>query len=253
MSFSIAAAQIPAIKGKLSVNARAHMQVVAQAHAEGVNCLVFPELSLTGYEPTLAASMALSVNDPCFVLLAQQAKRYQMTIIVGGPVETGAKPAIGAFIIQPSGQIKIYRKLFLHEGEAAFFQPGHEHYLLALDGHRLLNAICADTTHPEHAAACRTYEASIYAAGVLITEAGYGPDTEQLQGYAKAHNVLVVMANHCADTGGFAPAGKSAIWDSRGLVSGAESLESCLVIATQHDDQWHGRCVALCTDKIPVV
>ncbi|BFM12478.1 carbon-nitrogen hydrolase family protein [Simiduia litorea] len=248
MSFSIAAAQIPAIRGKLSVNARAHMQVVAQAHGEGVNCLVFPELSLTGYEPTLAAALALNINDPCFVLLAQQAKRYQMTIIVGGPLETDAKPAIGAFIIPPNGPIKSYRKLFLHDGEAAFFQPGDAHCVVEVHGHRLLNAICADTSQPEHAAACRTHEASIYAAGVLITEAGYEPDTGQLQDYAKAHDVLVVMANHCVETGGFEPAGKSAIWDSRGLVSSAEGLEPCLVIATQHDDQWRGRRVPLLVD-----
>ena len=246
MSFTIAAAQIPAVKGNIPVNARAHMQVVVQAHRQGVNCLVFPELSLTGYEPSLASDLALKVSDPCFMLLAQQATRYEMTIIVGAPADlAGAKPAIGAFIIQPNGQIICYRKQFLHPGEEVFFEPGDAHCVTQIGEHRLLNAICSDTSHAEHAAACASYEATIYAAGVVITAAGYEKDSEQMQGYAATHQVLVVMANHNGETGGYEPAGRSAIWDSQGLVSSAQGVENCLVIATQQDATWHGRCVEL--------
>lgn len=53
--FRIAAAQIPSRRGDIDANLATHATAMAAASRHGVSVLVFPELSLTGYEPTLAA------------------------------------------------------------------------------------------------------------------------------------------------------------------------------------------------------
>jgi predicted amidohydrolase len=41
-------------------------------------------------------------------------------------------------------------------------------------------------------------------------------DSAQLRGYAVEHRMVVLMANHASPTGGWATAGRSAIWDEHG-------------------------------------
>jgi len=50
-SLKIAVAQIPSVKGDVEANTKTHLTAIAKASVEGVNYIVFPELSLTGYEP----------------------------------------------------------------------------------------------------------------------------------------------------------------------------------------------------------
>jgi len=47
-----------------------------------------------------------------------------------------------------------------------------------------------------HAQSCSLSGATIYAAGVLITENGYVADTQKLRLYAAELDMLVAMANH---------------------------------------------------------
>jgi predicted amidohydrolase len=51
--FSIAAAQSSSIPGDIEANVARHAVFVRTAARAQVNLIVFPELSLTGYEPTV--------------------------------------------------------------------------------------------------------------------------------------------------------------------------------------------------------
>jgi predicted amidohydrolase len=64
MSFTIAAAQSQSVKGDIAANVRRHAEFVRVAAALKADVIVFPELSLSGYEPTIAAEVALSPDDP---------------------------------------------------------------------------------------------------------------------------------------------------------------------------------------------
>jgi predicted amidohydrolase len=86
---------------------------------------------------------------------------------------------------------------------------------------RVALAICADTTHPEHAARAAQKGSNVYAAGVLITSHGYAPDAVLLQGYALDHKMAVLMANYSGATGDYVSAGKSAIWPEDGRLVAA--------------------------------
>lgn len=48
------AAQIASIPGEIGKNISKHLDVIRLAASKGADVLVFPELSLTGYEPGLA-------------------------------------------------------------------------------------------------------------------------------------------------------------------------------------------------------
>lgn len=133
-----------------------------------------------------------------------------MTVVVGAPVlDASSELLIGALVFSADGSVSIHTKEYLHAGEEVVFAARSGGPVLPIKDAFVGLAICADTTHPEHAARAAARGATVYAAGVLITESGYGPDTAQLTGYARAHRMAIVMANHGAATGGWEPGGRA--------------------------------------------
>lgn len=232
MTLIIGAAQSLSFAGDVSKNVSHHLDIARLAAKHGVQLLVFPELSLTGYEPLLAAECAINIADPRLEPLKRFAREAQMAIVVGAPTrgESG-QLHIGAFTFLPDGTALTYTKKHLHDSEEKFFTNGPGGSNFALAGETVSLAICADISHPEHAESAAASGATIYAAGVLISEKGYAPDAALMQRYAATHHLTVLMANHAGPTGGWLPAGKSAIWSSSGAaVATAETAET-LVLA----------------------
>ncbi|CAI3802939.1 Glutamine-dependent NAD(+) synthetase [Pseudomonas sp. MM221] len=58
----LCAVQLASLKGDLPGNLQRHLACIEQAAALGAELVVFPELSLTGYEPSLARQAALPVS-----------------------------------------------------------------------------------------------------------------------------------------------------------------------------------------------
>ncbi|HIH8968460.1 carbon-nitrogen hydrolase family protein [Serratia marcescens] len=241
---TLAAAQYPAAAANIACNLERHLEFVAQAAAQQVQLLVFPELSLSGYELANAAELALTLtlDDPRLLPLSAAAQSRQMTIIVGAPLRSGPALHIAALIFHPNGALTTYTKQHLHGAEQQYFAPGDGGSLLELHHHNIALAICADTSEPDHASAAARAGAHIYAAGVLVSEAGYAKDSAALADYARRYGMLTLMANHAAPTGGWIPAGRSAIWDNTGaLLVAAPDDASSLIIADKTSDGWHGR------------
>jgi len=244
MGIRIAAAQAPSMAGEIAANLQTHRRFIRAARAEGVQLLVFPELSLCGYELPLLRACAMSPHD--VRLDALRAAADGMTVIVGAPViDAGAaQPCIASITLAADGSTRVYRKQYLHGGEEVHAQAGaigaQAH---ALHGQRYVEAICADTTHAEHAQAAADAGASLYVAGVLISVGGYDKDAALLRGYAQAHDMGVLLANHAVDSGGYAVAGKSAFWAPGGqLIVQADGPGDCLVIA-EESQGWQGRVI----------
>jgi predicted amidohydrolase len=59
----LCAAQYCSVAGDLSANLDRHAQLMRLAAHHGVKFLLFPELSLTGYEPSLASKLALGADS----------------------------------------------------------------------------------------------------------------------------------------------------------------------------------------------
>ncbi|ROM69575.1 carbon-nitrogen hydrolase family protein [Pseudomonas brassicacearum] len=247
---AFAAAQSISIAGDVHANLLRHQRFMQAAAEQNVQLLVFPELSLTGYERGLAADLAILPQDAVLQPLRDLARELGLTAVVGMPIRLAADAPIliGALVLGADGSLGVYSKQHLHPGEEVAFAPGHGGSMLAMGQDHIALAVCADFSHPSHAAAAAGQGATLYAAGVLITEGGYVPDTTLLQGYARQHAMTVLMANHGGATGGWESAGRSAVWGPDGsLIATAPGTGELLVIARRDADGWVGHVMPVAT------
>ncbi|MBO1256253.1 carbon-nitrogen hydrolase family protein [Alteromonas sp. 5E99-2] len=244
-NLKISVAQIASIKGNVDENLSIHLKAIEKASELGVSYIVFPELSLTGYEPELAKHLAFSIDDKRLQPLIDSAVRNNINIGVGAPLMSDGLPKIGLIIVSQSGAINTYEKMHLHPGEEDYFDKGECHNVVTISSTNIANGICADANNASHVQACSDLGAEVYIAGVLITEAGYDSDTAVMAEYANQYNMLVAMANHNQPTGKWAPIGKSAIWSNEGLLACASEYQNALVVAEKMNTKWFGQVVEI--------
>ncbi len=243
--FRIAAAQVASVRGDIVGNIAAHAAAIEVAAALGVSVLIFPELSLTGYEPDLATELATAATDGRLVSLKTLARQHRMDVVVGAPLQNGtAKPNIGAILFAADGTTRTYSKMHLGTKERSDFTPGVEPLAFTVRGHAIGIAICADTSQPSHPRTYADAGSTIYAAGVFLNAEWYATDSPRLAGYAADCRMLVVMANHADSVGTYHSVGRSAVWSPGGaLLAQAAGVEKCLVVATSHRGEWRGEVV----------
>src|SRR5271169_5518697 len=154
---SLAAAQTIPKRGDVEANLAGHVRLIHAAAEGQARVLVFPELSLTGYELDLAEDLAFSESDPRLAPLIEVASSHDMTLIVGAPVRIERRLHIGAFILSPDRSVDLYTKHRLGAfpfdaspdgivppAEATVFQSGPRNPLVRFDGHTAAVAVCAD-------------------------------------------------------------------------------------------------------------
>lgn len=217
------------------------------AAAHGVSLLVFPELSLTGYEPELAAELAVSIPDSRLEPLVALARRHHIRAVVGAPLEHGgAKPALGALVISNTGINVAYHKMHLGSNETAHFERGDRPVALEVLGHKVGLAICADSKEPGHADGYARLGAGIYAASVFMNADWYETDMPALVACAERTGMLTVMANHADSIGSYASVGKSSIWSPGGAVLvQTTGTETALLMASNRHGDWSGEIALL--------
>jgi predicted amidohydrolase len=222
-SLRLAVVQPPCVALDVAANARLHAEAVWLAAARVV---VFPELSLTGYE------LAAPDVDPADVRLAPIVAACASTgsvVLAGAPVD-GANALLA---IDGGGARLAYRKLFLGGDELDRFTPGTEPAVLEVDGWRLGLAICKDTGVPEHAELTAALGIDAYVAGVLEHAVDAHVPEERAQRIAAAHGCSVAIASFAAPTGeGYGdPPGGSGIWSSDGRAVARAGADAGEVVA----------------------
>lgn len=245
-SLCLAAAQSVSIPGDVAANVAQHVRLSAAAAAAGANLVLFPELSLSGYEPERVAACALSPDDAVLQPLQAAANASGLTVVVGAPLVSGqAKPFIGAVVFAPQRRPSTYCKRYLHPGEERFAVAGTaDSFVFDLGADRIGLAICADTANPRHPRDAVAAGANLYLAGVLWSRKGYAHDAAQIAGYA-ADGIGVLLANHGGPSGGYETGGQSAFWapDGRQIVV-APAAGEALVLASRTDGVWSGRTLS---------
>ncbi|MES2818224.1 MAG: carbon-nitrogen hydrolase family protein [Pseudomonadota bacterium] len=244
----IAAAQSIAVPGDIAANVALHCRLIVAAAAAGVELLVFPELSLSGYELPLLQACVVTPQDPALAPLRALVAAHGITVVVGAPLPAdGQRPFIGAITFFPDGRTGLYRKHHLHSGEERFVVAGQADSCTHLLGQeRYALAICADIAQDCHPQAASAAGATLYLAGVLISESGYAADAARLKQHAEHFGMAVLMANHGGPSGGYRCAGRSAFWSSQGCqMIAAPGLGNGLVIASRAEETWSGEWLAL--------
>ena len=242
----VAAGQVAVGRGDVEGNLAAHLRLIKAAAAAGVHLLVFPELSLTGYELDLAALLQFDVDDARFGPFRRAAKKHRMHVVVGAPrASGGARPHLAAFVIGPDGTVP-YAKVHVHETEAPYFAAGGGAGLVVVRGVTAGLAICADTRHAGHPAEAAARGAELYVASVSKVPEEYEAHAEQMATYAARHEMATLTANYAGRTGGARSAGRSAVWGEWGdLLAEAGADGEALVVARREDGAWSAEVVEL--------
>ena len=216
----IAAAQIPAFKGDLDRNIAAHVAFIETAAKHHVNWIIFPELSLTGYEPDLARQLAIFTDDRRLEPFQPLSERHRISIAVGVPLQGIAGVEIAMLLFQPGKPKVAYSKYFLHEDELPFFKPGKQPGCVIADERKLGFAICYEISVAEHAFATIQKGAEVYVASVAKTSDGVQKARERLEQVAIDFNIPVLMCNAVGEADGMVCGGGSfAISPTGGVIA----------------------------------
>jgi predicted amidohydrolase len=243
MAGGLAVAQTIPVRGDVTTNLEQHLRLAGVARAAGAGLLIFPELSLTGYELDLAERLAFAPDDERLAPLVDAAASSSMILIAGAPVRLDGRLHIAAFIISPDGSIALYTKHHLGAfsdsaradgvvppAEATFFQAGDRNPLIRLGGATVAMAVCADTGRPAHPRAA--------------AERGAERETANLGGYAVEHSMLVAFANYGGRSGGLASAGRSGIWSPDGEpIAQLGPTGGGIALALEDRGGWRGRAI----------
>ena len=206
---SIAVAQPACVALDVAANARTHAAAVRAARTRVV---VFPELSLTGYE---LEAPPLDPADPRLEPLVEACAAKGSVALAGAPIDG---PYIAMLRVDGSGVTVAYRKQNPDASEP--FLPGPAPEVLELDGWRLGLGICRDTGLPGHAAATAALGIDAYLAGLVDRPEDDVVQAERARRIATEHGIWVAFASFAGPTGSGFPqtAGRSGIWSPDGTV-----------------------------------
>ncbi|WDY60412.1 carbon-nitrogen hydrolase family protein [Pseudomonas sp. PSKL.D1] len=228
----LCAVQLASRQGDLQGNLTRHQQCIEQAAAHGAQLVVFPELSLTGYEPTLARQLALPAGSEWLHPLQGQCDRLAITAAVGLPLATARGIQIGMLILRPGQPRQVYAKQRLHADELPFFAPGDQPLVFSQDGLQVAPAICYESMFIEHAEHAKALGAQLYLVSVAKTAKGIREGYEHYPQVARTLAMPVLMANCVGPADTFVGAGGSTAWDDQGnlLATLGEHEEGMLLL-----------------------
>jgi predicted amidohydrolase len=116
----IALTQIQPLGEEIVAIVEMHCELIKLASAFYTDWVLFPELSLTGYEHALDGELAISLDNDRFGIFQKLADRRRMKLGVGIALRQEAKVCIGAVLFSPGQPRRFYakhciqtRKLFL--------------------------------------------------------------------------------------------------------------------------------------------
>jgi len=231
----VAIAQIEAIKGNVEKNIENHLKWIKQAIKNKADMLVFPELSVTGYEPDLAEKLATSQDDVRLDEIQSLSDKNGITIGVGLPTKEENDTFVSMIIFQPHKERITYSKQYLYPPEESIFKAGKNPLVLNFETEIVSPAICYETSNKAHCEFAKRNKATIYIASVLSSINGIDTELKKLSGIAKNNNMVTLMANYVGESGGYKCAGKSSVWDATGKLIGQldSETEGILIYDTQ--------------------
>ena len=208
--------QLESKKGDIQENISRHIKMINLAVSQSADLIIFPELSLTGYEPKLAKDLATTQEDKRLDKFQELSNLDQITIGLGLPTKTSEGLCISMIIFQPNQTRLTYSKKYIHADEEPYFDCGKNFPVLKLKEKNIGFAICYELSIPAHSETAYKNGADVYIASVAKTESGIVKAHKTLSAIAKKYQIPVLVSNSVGPSEDFISAGNSAIWDKNG-------------------------------------
>ena len=227
-------AQTKPVTADIEANIQRHKQLIGHALEDSADVIIFPELSLTGYEPTMAKELACAPDDNRFDEFQRITDDKGLVIGVGIPTKTTSGTMISTILFRPQNRREIYSKNYLHRDEEPFFVSGENLSVLKINDAKIGMAICYEISVPEHADNAHANGAQFYIASVNKSVTAITSATNRLGDIARTYSMTVLMSNCVGFCDGYPCAGKSSIWNSQGSLLGQldDQGEGLLIIDT---------------------
>jgi 5-aminopentanamidase len=219
----VALVQSSSVPGDVSANGLAAARAISTAAARGAELVVFPELSLTGYDLDLLASTPNAwledANDGRLDSVRRACSGTGTTAVLGAPFRgrTGAH-LIAAPIFGPDGGTRLSFKEHIHGSEAAVFRAGEAAAPFEVSGWRVAVGICFDAAHPRHAERAAQGGADVYAVSALYMHGEERRRDLHLAARAMDNRIFSVLSNYAGRTGIHVSCGMSGAWSPTGDV-----------------------------------
>ena len=227
-SLQVGVGQVETVLGDIRPNLDRHLEVIAQAQTANVQCLVFPELSLTGHSGgRFSLDIALRADDPVVRRLAEASGPMRTTF---GLVEEGpAAQFYNSAITVADGQVvHVHRKINLATygmlDDGKHFASGRYVETFPIDRHwRAATLICNDMWNPALVSLAALHGATVLIVPVSSAQEAVGAEFDNPGGWetacrysAMVYGMPVIFANRIGSEEGMTFWGGSRVIDPFG-------------------------------------
>lgn len=231
----ICIAQTKSKKGNVQKNIQNHLKFIELAIELNSDLIVFPELSITNYEPQLASELATDVEDIIFNPFQDLSDGYKITIGIGMPTKAIDGVNISMLIFQPSKDRTVYSKRLLHPDELPYFVSSKNQPSLKVKGKNIALGICYETLQREHFVKAKEINADLFIASVAKPDRATDKAYIHFPSMAIEFETPILMCNSIGYSDNFIANGLSSIWNSKGELIGQldDSNEGILIWDTE--------------------
>ena len=227
----ICVAQIKSLKGNIQENIKNHIEIIERAIKLGVNLIIFPELSITSYEPSLAKELATNKEDTIFNPFQKLSNNNNITIGIGMPINSDDGVNISMLIFQPNKERITYSKQILHSDELPYFTSGTKQAYINKEENKIAVGMCDETLQKEHFLKTQQKGADIYIASVAKSKKGIEKAYKHFSEISNEFKTPILMSNSIGYCDGFLSFGNSAIWNKKGrLIANLDKENEGLII-----------------------
>lgn len=229
----VAIAQTASRPGDVEANVDVAAGLIATAGEEQARLLMFPEMSLVGYDLAglMDQSAWVTADDSRLDSARLASEKHNVTAVLGAAFRDDyGRPWLASLVLWPDGRMWVHGKRHLHGPERDLFHPGEPGRLLDIDGWQVALAVCYDAGVPKHAENAADRGAEVYALSALYNQDEIRRFDIHLAARAMDHRMYALAANHAGDGPGWKSCGGSGVWhpDGRRLIQAG--IESDLLI-----------------------
>ena len=251
-TLKVACQQLAPRVGELAHNRELSAAAIRQAVAQGAQVVVLPELMQSGYvfhDLAEALALAETLDGPALSLWKSLAEELQV-VIVAGFCERLAQDQVAnsAVLIEPEGNLTVYRKAHLWDRENLIFTPGNEPPpVVATRFGPIALMICYDLEFPEWVRLPALAGAALLCAPVNWPDgprpAGERPgEMVRVQANAAVNRMFIAACDRSGEERGVNWVGGSTIVDADGYPLAGKnrhSREQLLLADLPLAEAWH--------------